>query len=450
MNLRTNISVKYSSDKMKAYVLVPFQAAEATVQDVIADLQALGIVHGVSKAVIEKVFSGKHFDKYVEVARGTPVNPGVPGKIEILLDTSGVGKPKELKDGTVDHKVLSYFINVKSGTALARRIPPQFGLDGTTVFGKTVKAPPVKDIALNGGTGTQYSPDDANLLVAQYDGVFILHNSGLVEVHQSKEIPGDIDYSTGNITFTGDLLIGGTVRAGFKVEVSGSLKIMGCLEDAFVKCGGDLLIRSGVVGSGKGEIQCGGAMQARHLENVRVSVGQDLQVNEDILHCNIDCKGKVVARSVVGGNVSAFLGIQLERAGSVGEVRTVLDVGARYTWLRQQSVLSEKLKEQCVLLDAVKYEAYCFVRDQMGSDGVIAQERKNELDVILKKALECNDMCRVTSARLNEVELFLKKNSDPKITAREICPNVLVRMGSVERLIKETVRNAVLRPTEFR
>ncbi|MFP4241467.1 MAG: DUF342 domain-containing protein [Chitinispirillaceae bacterium] len=450
MTLLTDISVRYSSDGMKVFALVPMKSSDASVAAVIADLNQYGIVHGIDSKAIEKIFTDELFDQYILVARGTPPKPGVPGRIELLVDTSRVGRPEERENGRVDHKLLGYIINVRSGDLLARRIPPQFGIEGTTVFGKKVKATEAEDVELKGGDGTKLSPEDANLLIAECDGSFVLHENGLIEVRQRREISGDIDYSTGNISFIGDLLIRGNVRAGFKVEVTGSLKISGRVEDAFLKCGGDLVISSGVVGSGKGVIECGGDMKVRHLENIRVITKGDLMVSEDVIHASVNSKGKVKAGSVVGGTVCSFSGIDIQRAGSGGEVRTVLDVGARYTWLKQKTVLNEKLEREKELLESCKHELFCFVRDEMDQNGVISDEKQNDLEQFLQKAVESNGKCKSIIEKLDEVEAALNEKSNPVINARELYPNVLVRMGSVERLVKEVVRNAVLRPTEFK
>lgn len=450
MTLLTDISVRYSSDGMRAFALVPFKSSDASVAAVIADLNSYGIVHGINSTAIDKIFSEKRFDTYVEVARGTPVKPGVPGKIKLLVDISRVGRPEEQENGKVDHKALGYIINVREGQPLAKRIPPQFGIDGQTVFGRAVKALPVENVELKVGEGTRLSAEDVNVLVAKYDGAIAFHKDGLIEVRQKKEIPGDIDYSTGNISFTGDLTIGGNIKAGFKVEVTGSLKVLGCVEDVFIKTGGDLTIRSGAVGAGKGLIECGGNMQVRHLENIRVVTRGDLVVSEDIIHASINCKGTLKAGSVVGGTVCSFSEIDIQRAGSNGEVRTVLDVGARYTWLRQKASLTAELEEEKEVLKERKFELFCFVRDQMDENGVVGREKQNDLEQVLKKAVESYGKCRAIEDKLDEIETALKESSDPVIRARMIYPNVLVRMGSVERLVKEVVRSAVLRPTEFK
>ncbi|MFP4014279.1 MAG: DUF342 domain-containing protein [Chitinispirillaceae bacterium] len=448
MMLLTDISVRYSSDGMRAFALVPFKSSDASVAAVVADLNSYGIVHGINSTAIEKIFSEKRFDTYVEVARGTPAKPGVPGKIKLLVDVSQVGRPEEQHNGKVDHKALGFIINVREGQPLAKRIPPLFGIDGQTVFGRAVKAPPVGDVELKTGLGTRLSLEDVNVLVAKYDGAFVVQDDGLIEVRQSKEIPGDIDYSTGNISFTGDLRIGGNIKAGFRVEVTGSLKVMGCVEDSFIKTGGDLVISSGAVGAGKGLIECGGNMRVRHLENIGVVTKGDLVVSEDIIHASINSRGMVKAGSVVGGTVCSFSEIDIQRAGSNGEVRTVLDVGARYTWLKQKSALVAELEEQRNLLKDQKYELFCFVRDHMDENGIVVDEKQNGLEQVLKKAVESDGTCKSIADKLNEIEEALKESSDPVIRARILYPNVLVRMGSVERLIKEVVRSAVLRPTE--
>jgi len=77
------------------------------------------------------------------VCRGRPrdcANRGTPGSIEVLIDVSQKGKPRVLPGGKVDHRDISYVVNVRKGTPLVKHLPPIPGKDGCNVFGKTVVA----------------------------------------------------------------------------------------------------------------------------------------------------------------------------------------------------------------------------------------------------------------------------------------------------------------------
>ena len=117
----------------------------------------------------------------IEVARGVPPRPGVPGHIQMLIDTSGMGKPKTLSDGRVDHRDLGLVVNVKKGTILARKIHPRPGTEGKSVFGKPIPVPPVSDVVLRPGVGTCISEADPDLLVADIDGALGVDDEGMLK-----------------------------------------------------------------------------------------------------------------------------------------------------------------------------------------------------------------------------------------------------------------------------
>ena len=46
-------------------------------------------------------------------------------------------------------------------------------------------------------------------------------------------VPGDVDFSTGNIDFIGSVKVMGSVRNGFSVKAEGNVEIMGRLEGLY-------------------------------------------------------------------------------------------------------------------------------------------------------------------------------------------------------------------------
>ncbi len=49
--------------------------------------------------------------------------------------------------------------------------------------------------------------------------------SNIFYVYQVHEVKGDVDISTGNITFVGDVVVQGSVKEGMKVEAGNSVEI---------------------------------------------------------------------------------------------------------------------------------------------------------------------------------------------------------------------------------
>lgn len=64
----------------------------------------------------------------------------------------------------------------------------------------------------------------ASGLIATMDG-HLEYSNGAFYVRPVLEIRGDVDYSTGNIDFIGDVQIAGDVRENFSVRATGSITV---------------------------------------------------------------------------------------------------------------------------------------------------------------------------------------------------------------------------------
>ena len=58
----------------------------------------------------------------------------------------------------------------------------------------------------------------------------------------------NIDNSTGNINFNGNVIIKEDILNGFALKTTGSVEIKGAVEGGFIQCDGDVLVRQGIQG----------------------------------------------------------------------------------------------------------------------------------------------------------------------------------------------------------
>jgi len=150
-----------------------------------------------------------------------------------------------------------------------------------------------------------------------------------VDIVQLYAISGDVDYSTGNIDFNGEVYVAGDVQPGFKVRATGNVRIDGMVDSANVESGKDLLISGGINGHGESKIVSGGEMSARFIDSADVSCEGNLLVISTVVRSTIVCNGSatVIGRgSIVGGKVKAVTGISCNTAGSPAGVPTSLEL----------------------------------------------------------------------------------------------------------------------------
>lgn len=424
-------------DKMKAlvYVSTQFRDDFPETEEILDVLNRHGVIFGINIEKIRDFVDRKICDEKFIVAEGKPVKHGNAGKLDFLIEMSDVGKPKMLPNGRVDHMELKKLVNVKKGEELVRRIPPVPGEDGVNVLGINIKPPEPEDAVLYVGFGTKISENDPNLLVASNDGALIVDSDGSIEVKTSRIITSDVDYSTGNITFSGDLKINGTIRSGFSVKTEGSVEIVGGMEDAVLQCDADVKIRGGVSGKKRGSITCRGDLAVKHIENFNAKVHKDLSVSNSILHSDVYCGGKIRAGSVVGGQLRVSHGMEVGEIGTEFGVKTLILIGHDDHILQLQKELMDEIDVINESLHEKKEEAYHLVDVNMDEMGELSLEIENELNDLKDEVKVLRIKIEALEEKLEKVKTKINNTPKPEIKADIINPNTIFRYGDSEKVI---------------
>jgi hypothetical protein len=265
------------------------------------------------------------------VARGVQPQPGRDAVVQIdeRLTLAG-GLPAIRDDGTVDFFSLSLVRNVAEGTVLIQKEPPTKGVNGLAVTGAQIPAPDGKDHVFKPGKGARVSLDGLSL-IADVAGHAVMARDGVVSVSPIFEIMGDVDTAVGNIDFVGTVVVRGSIHSGFTVRAGQNVEVWGGIEGAVVEAGGDITVRYGIQGAGRGRIVAGGRVQCKFLENADLRCRRDLLVVDGILHSRIRSGGKVqvVGRrgSIMGGQVKAAEEISTRYLGTPQATLTEVEVG---------------------------------------------------------------------------------------------------------------------------
>ena len=291
---------------------------------------------------LKKMLDEKIFNKPVCIARGKRRKPSKNGEIVYLFDDPSKRQDPE-SDKSVDHKAKSIIKTVSKGDAVARVIPPVPGEDGLTVTGEIIPAGPAVEKKLPSGRNVAPDSIDRFLLKATENGAVNVVSETRIDIDPILNIPGNVDYSVGNLDFTGSLVINGDIISGFTVRVTGSIQVKGVIEDAEVYAGGDV-IAVGCTGRGSGSISAGGHVSIKYAENSRIQAGKDINVEEYLINCNVHADGNVyvIKRKghITGGETTAFHAVEAKTIGNTEETKTVISVG-----------FSSELKQQFTLID---------------------------------------------------------------------------------------------------
>jgi len=209
-------------------------AREPTPGDVSAALSRAGVSHGILDGEVAAAIADPEGGVRV-VARGTPITPPVDSEMTVVV---------------AEEMETDRLFSARSGTLLARKTPAAPGVDGTTVLGAVLSAPPPKDPPLEAGPGARVvACDDGVLEVrAAIDGRPVVKGS-TVGVDEKVVLGGDVGVETGDVRVHGSLEITGGVEEGRKVWVSRELTIGGGVDRATVQAGGSLVVRQAAVHS---------------------------------------------------------------------------------------------------------------------------------------------------------------------------------------------------------
>lgn len=321
-----------AGDKLSTWMLVfpPIgEGREADRELLDRALEKAGVTSGVDHALLDRIplEDECYFHLYL-VARGRPAVDGENGRV-IERFARKVEKHFQADEyDRVDYKNLNLVQNVGLGEEICALVPPTEGQPGENVFGQTLPAKDGRKAQLPKGRNTEISEDGLSLVATMAGNVEYTGRS--FQVKPVMEIEGDVDYSTGNINFLGDVHVQGDVCSGFQVRAMGNVYIDGVVSGGSVEAGGDLVVSKGILGGEQTVIRAHRNIFAKYLENCSVFVHENLQT-DCIINSEIFSDGTVEVNSgrgtIMGGRIWAARKITAKIVGSRSEVPTIITLG---------------------------------------------------------------------------------------------------------------------------
>ncbi len=187
----------------------------------------------------------------VEIARGTPPQPSRDAELILLFKQEFQTAPGINSSGNVDYRETLQIPYVRPGTVLAKKIPADFGEPGITVSGEKIQIPKAKDFSLQAGANTRLNSTGEKIKSTIY-GFPQMEQKGLIHTFSvTNEFlhSGDVDLSSGNIRFQGDITVQGSITEGMSVLAGGKLMVQGSVNNAALQSAGHLTIQKSVINS---------------------------------------------------------------------------------------------------------------------------------------------------------------------------------------------------------
>lgn len=323
-----------SADRLAAWLMVfpPSGAGKELQRNMLDDaLAQSSVTFGVDTELLDRLPAEPH--RYFHLffaAKGTPVTHGEDGYIEDFYSRSVQQKFTVDEHDRVDYFNLNLVQNVEKGSVICQAVPPVAGIPGRTVRNEEIPCREGKAVALPQGQNTEISEDGSQLLAGMSGR---LEFSGRTfRIKTLLEIDGNVDLSTGNINFMGDVHIRGDVCNGFSVRAMGDITIDGIVEAGVVESGGDLRVAKGILGDSRVVIRSRKNLYAKYMENCTVHVRENLFADY-LANCDVYCDGEVQANTgkgkIIGGHIRAAGSVTAKTVGSRSENPTAISIGGR-------------------------------------------------------------------------------------------------------------------------
>ena len=326
------VRIEISDGEMQAFMQVtpPGEGgADIAFEAYISAFKSSKLVHGVKEDLLRDFIDKPEYNDKILIAEGTKAKDGKDAYIQYYFETDQNVRLKEGSNGKIDFKELNIIQNVTENQPLAKKIPAEQGVPGSTVMGKWLPATNGKDITLPVGNNTHVN-DEGDTILADINGQALVIN-GLVNVEPVYTVNGDVNLKTGNIIFLGTVIVSGNVDDGFSIKASGNIEIHGTVARAELDAEGDIIINQGVNGKNGGHIYAGKSLWARFIENANVRAGDMVIVSDGIVNSFVDAQNRIVCQgkraAIMGGKLRAGEEINAKTLGNLSGTETICEVG---------------------------------------------------------------------------------------------------------------------------
>jgi uncharacterized protein (DUF342 family) len=365
------------------------------------------------------------------VATGKPVVEDVPEKL-VAIDPTAATEPP------ASHYERVQIDTVNAGEAIARVTPAVIGHDGIDVFGRPIpRRRTAQPIAPDEG-----ATREGDVMKAARGGRVRIEGNR-VRVEPRLDIPGDVNFATGNIRFDGDVNVRGSVLDLFLVGSTADIHVGGAIEAAHVHAGADITVAGGIAGKDKGQVTAGGKIKCRYISNGHVYAGEGIKVAGEIANSRVITGGQLRAEhgTILGSNVTANGGVSCRTLGSPAFVKTTVEVGIDVAIRRLAHDLLPDLNRCLNSAQQVKDVVAPLLRDRKR---LTPAERERATELLFHAARTDQEL----TAKLAEFRAAFDRSADrcrAEIHVSDtLYPGVTVRLPGLSATVSAVIKGPLL------
>ncbi len=293
--------------------------------------------------------------------------------------------PETSTEDSLNLRAMQQKAIVHQGQLLAEIRYKKPGRTGRDVLGKELPTSEVGELIVAIGDGVEKRAD--NKFYATMEGMPVIEGN-TISVRSRLVIDTDVNLRSGDVRYDGDCEVKGSIDNGATVIVTGNLLVTGEIRGAFVRVGGSLEVKGGIITSQQGKVFVRNDLYADIIENSRIVCGGVMRIKKVILNSEIACGNHIelVARDsmLAGGYYAVRNFIKTAKMGFPRGAATEIKVGCDWRAELALRIRSQRLAKLTDWLDQSRQN----LRELMRKNKSQLSKKNEEMIEVLKGQLE--------------------------------------------------------------
>ncbi len=412
-----------------------------TKEQIIEKLGFYGIKFGIIEKNIDSYLKNRQFCEDVLIAVGKAARDGKDAIIDYKFNIDKSAKPKLNEDGSVDFHQLDIISHVNKGDLIAELIPADVGDNGCDVTGAEVKPKKINKYVLKHGKNIHLSEDSLKMYTDVSGHVTL--EGDKVFVSDTFEVLADVDASTGDITYEGNVTVKGNVRTGFKVRAKGDIIVDGVVEGGELYAEGQIILKRGIQGVNRGVLDAKGNVVAKFIESSTVRSGGSVST-EAIMHSKVSAKADIIVTGkkgfITGGEVRSGTVIKAKTAGSTMGTHTTLEVGIDPVVIDECRRLEKELATMKDEKEKIgKILTVLKKRMQMGEQ--LSPDKQQQLQAATRNSILLDSKIKTDTELYEKYQEELAQRTEGRIKIESVAyPGVKIVISNVVYFVRNEIK----------
>ncbi|WP_379130775.1 flagellar assembly protein A [Paenibacillus sp. sgz500958] len=220
---------------------------QLSLNKIITDFEKKSITQNLNISGIHAELMNPTFHPF-PVAMGRAPVPGEDARLEIYFAETIESEFSEI-EGQVDYRSHLRIPSAVRGEVIARKIPLVEGITGYDVYGEVLYPAQPVDIIIIAKNQTVLLVNNEIRALREGRPRMTGDKIKYFDICTSYIVPGNVNIKTGNIVFSGDILVHGDVEDNMLIESLGNVYVAGNVHNSTITATGSILIKGNATNS---------------------------------------------------------------------------------------------------------------------------------------------------------------------------------------------------------